>query len=171
MATQTVLNTKERNRAFWKFLFFFIIAVWLIVGAIYFDFSLPSKENAVMRQQVSRYRTQTIAQEKFVASMDDARKLIDSLKTPGVNTAYINQLVAAKLRELTELQYKDSSVYSRLNKNILDVFLRYHESTNKIVELGDAPTQLADYKAKYEMAEQNLQNCRRDLDASRLANL
>jgi len=59
----SVLNHKERNRAFLKFLFFFIISVWLIVGAIYFDMRIPYKENDVLREQVTRYRNQTIAQE------------------------------------------------------------------------------------------------------------
>lgn len=167
---QTVLNNNERNKAFLKFLFFFVITVVLITGAIYFDMRIPSKENDVLRRQVSRYRTQSIAQEKFVTSMDEAKVLIDSLKQPGVNSVYINQQVAAKLRELTDLQYKDSSVFSRMNKNILDLFLRYQDATNKIVSTGDLPRQVEDFKSKYEQTQRDLDQARRDIDLLRRAN-
>ena len=166
----TVLNHKERNRAFLKFLFFFIISVWLIVGAIYFDMRIPYKENDVLREQVTRYRNQSIAQEKFVSSMDQAKVLIDSLKQPGVNSMYLNQQVAAKLRELTDLQYKDSSMYSRMNKNVLDLYLRYQDATNKVVSMGDLPKQLEDYKGKYEQTQRDLDQARRDIDLLRRAN-
>jgi hypothetical protein len=166
---QTILNFRERDRAFFKFLFFFVITVCLVSGAIYFDMRIPSKENEVLREQVSRYRTQSLAQEKFAISMDHAKALIDSLRQPGVNTMYLNQQIAIRLRELTDLQYKDSSLYSRMNKNILDLYLRYQDATNKMVSMGDMPRQLEDYKAKYEQAQRDLDQSRRDLDLLRRA--
>ena len=128
---------------------------------------IPSKENEVLRGEISRYQAQHIAQEKFVNNMDDAKQLIDSLRQPGVNTMYINQQIAAKLRQLTDLQYEDSSVYSRLNKNVIDLYLRYQEATNKIVSMGDLPQQLQDYKGKYEQSERDLDQAKRDLDLLR----
>jgi hypothetical protein len=166
---QTVLNSRERDRAFLKFLFFFIITVCLVSGTIYFDMRIPSKENEVLRQQVSRYRTQSLAQEKFANSMDHAKVLIDSLRQPGVNSMYLNQQIAVRLRELTDLQYKDSSIYSRMNKNILDLYLRYQDATNKMVSMGDMPRQLEDYKGKYEQTQRDLDQARRDLDLLRRA--
>ena len=167
---QTVLNNRERDRAFFKFLFFFVITVCLVSGAIYFDMRIPSKENEVLRQQVSRYRTQSLAQEKFANSMDHAKVLIDSLRQPGVNSMYLNQQIAVRLRELTDLQYKDSSLYSRMNKNILDLYLRYQDATNKMVSMGDVPRQLEDYKGKYEQTQRDLDQARRHLDLLRRAN-
>lgn len=165
----SVLNSKERNRAFLKFLFFFIISVWLIVGAVYFNMKVPHKENAVLREQVMRYRAQSLAQERFVTSMDQAKVLIDSLKQPGVNSMYLNQQIAGKLRELTDLQYKDSSMYSRMNKNVLDLYLRYQDATNKVVSMGDLPKQLEDYKTRFEQSQRDLDQARRDLDLLRRA--
>jgi hypothetical protein len=162
-----VLNQKERNQAFLKFLFFFLLATTMIVSAVYFDIRIPFKENDMLREDVSNYKTQAMAQEKFVKSMDDAKQLIDSLNKPGVNQVYLNQQANAKIRELADLQYKDSSMYSRINKNVLDVFLRYLDATNKSVSMGDLPSQLADYKAKYEQSQRDLDNARRDLDVIR----
>jgi hypothetical protein len=162
-----LVNKKERDTAFWKFLGFFLFSTLLVVSAVYFDTRIPAKDNAIMREQITAYKTQAAAQEKFVRSMDEAKGLIDSLARPGANTVYLNQLVAAKIRELAQLQYKDSSMYSRLNKNVLDVFLRYQEATNKAVSVGDLPRQVEDYRSKYEQAQRDLDNTRRDLDVLR----
>jgi len=101
--------------------------------------------------------------------MDQAKVLIDSLKQPGVNSMYLNQQIAAKLRELTDLQYKDSSMYSRMNKNVLDLYLRYQDATNKVVSMGDLPKQLDDYKSKFEQTQRDLDQARRDIDLLRRA--
>ena len=162
-----IINVKERDTAFWKFLFFFLLSTLLVTSAVYFDTRIPAKDNAIMREQISAYKTQAQAQEKFVRSMDEAKALIDSLSRPGSNNVYLNQQIAAKIRELAQLQYKDSSMYSRLNKNVLDVFLRYQEATNKAVSIGDLPQQLEETKAKFEQAQRDLDNTRRDIDVLR----
>lgn len=161
------VNNRERDIAFWKFLGFFLLTTLMVVGAVYFNTRIPVKDNTMMREQISSFRTQSMAQEKFVKSMDDAKVLIDSLDKPGANTLYLNQLIAARIRELAQLQYKDSSMFSRLNKNVLDVFLRYQEAANKNVSMGDMPRQLEDYKARYEQTQRDLDNARRDLDVLR----
>ncbi|HEY4111044.1 type VI secretion system TssO [Puia sp.] len=165
-----LVNSKERDTAFWKFLGFFLFSMLLVVSAVYFDTRIPAKDNAILRDQVGAYKTQALAQEKFVRSMDEAKALIDSLSRPGSNTVYLNQQIAGKIRELAQLQYKDSSMYSRLNKNVLDVFLRYQEATNKAASIGDLPRQLDDYRQKYEQAQRDLDNTRRDLDVLRRTN-
>ena len=162
-----IINHRERNTAFWKFLGFFLLSTIMIVGAVYFNTRIPSKDNAIMREQISSYKIQAQAQEKFVKSMDEAKGLIDSLNRPGANLVYLNQVIAAKIRELAQLQYKDSSMYSRLNKSVLDVFLRYQESTNKVISMGDVPVQLEEYKSKYEQVQRDLDNARRDIDVLR----
>ena len=162
-----IVNAKERDTAFWKFLFFFLLSTLLVTGAVYFDTRIPAKDNAIMRDQISAYKTQAQAQEKFVRSMDEAKALIDSLSRPGSNNVYLNQQIAAKIRELAQLQYKDSTMYSRLNKNVLDVFLRYQEAANKVAGMGDLPQQLEETRSKYEQAQRDLDNTRRDLDVLR----
>lgn len=165
-----VVNDRERNLAFRKFLGFFLLSVLMVVGAVYFNTRIPAKDNEIMREQLGSFRTQSMAQEKFVKNMDEAKILIDSLNRPGANTIYLNQLIAARIRELAQLQYKDSSMFSRLNKNVLDVFLRYQESANKVVSMGDLPRQLEDYKTRYEQTQRDLDNARRDLDVLRRSN-
>ena len=165
--SQTVLNSQERSASFWKFLFFFVLSTAFIVGAIYFNSEVPHTENKILHKEVARYKLQEAAQAKFVTNMDDAKRLIDSLSTPGANVGYLNQQINAKINELANLQYKDSSIYNRLNKSVIDVFLRYQDATNKAIGLGNTPQQLEDYKQKYEQTQRDLDNCRRDFEVLR----
>ena len=50
------LNAKERNRAFLKFLLFFVFTLVLVVTAIYFDFKLPLKENSYLQKQIDQHQ-------------------------------------------------------------------------------------------------------------------
>src|SRR5215210_8857279 len=126
-----VINAKLRNQAFWKFLFFFLLTIVIIVSAVYFDFRIPSEENAMLRAQVGNYQTQEKAQQQFIATMESAKSLIDSLDKSEGNTVYINTLIGGKLKEMTDFGYnKDNSIYGSMNKTILNVFLDYNNIKN-----------------------------------------
>lgn len=137
--SQIVINAKERQQAFWKFLLLFLLAVGLVVTAFYFDTLVPTKDNKMMRSQVENFRTQEAAQDKFVRAMNETKVLIDSLRKPGAQRAYLNSLINEKLKTMSAMQFNDSSMYSALNASAIDVFNRYTEATNKVIELGDMP--------------------------------
>lgn len=154
--SQIVINAKERQQAFWKFLLLFLLAVGLVVAAFYFDTLVPTKDNKMMRSQLENFRTQEAAQDKFVRAMNETKVLIDSLRKPGAQRAYLNSLIAEKLRTMSALQYNDSTMYSSLNLSTIDVFQRYSEATNKVVELGDMPTNVQNLKTENEKLNSEL---------------
>ncbi|MCD2423577.1 type VI secretion system transmembrane protein TssO [Niabella pedocola] len=162
--SQIVINAKERQQAFWKFLLLFILAVGLVLLAFYFDTLVPTKDNRVMRQQLNNFKLQEAAQDRFVQTMDETKVLIDSLRKPGSQKAYLNSLIMEKIRTLNNLQYKDSSMYSRLNTNVIDVFQRYLEATNKITDIGDMPTEVEKLKADNAQLSRDLTECRTQMN-------
>ncbi|AHF15647.1 type VI secretion system TssO [Niabella soli] len=159
---QIVINAKERQQAFWKFLLLFILAMAFVLVAFFFDTLVPTKDNRMMRQQLNTFKLQEAAQDRFVQTMEEAKGLIDSLRKPGAQKAYLNQQITEKFRILNNLQYKDSSMYSRLNTSVIDVFQRYQDATNKAIDMGDMPTDLE--RLKQENAQLN-----RDLIETRTA--
>lgn len=161
---QLVINARERSQAFWKFLLFFILAIGIILAAAYFDTLVPSKENKMMREQLAKFKLREAAQDRFTNNMNDAKLLIDSLRKPGANQAYLNSQIQEKIRELTALQYKDSSMYSRLNASVIDVFQRYQEATNQVAKLGTLPEDYQKLKAENDQAQRDLQSCRQNLN-------
>lgn len=161
--SQIVINAKERQQAFWKFLLLFLLAVGLVVAAFYFDTLVPTKDNKMMREQLTTYKLQEAAQDKFVQTMDETKVLIDSLRKPGAQKVLLNSIIAEKIRILSNLQYKDSSMYSRLNKSAVDVFQRYLEASNTIADLGDAPLQVDALKAENARLTKDYNECNMQL--------
>jgi len=152
---EQVLNAKERTQAFWKFILFFLIAVTAIVIAVFFNYQVPKKQNLILKEKTDLYQAHTTAEEKFVAAMEEANELLDSLDKPGANVMYLNQLISNKLSMMSALQTADNSASSKQSKIFLDVMLKYQQTKTKLISLGDAAAQLD--KAKADLAQCNLE--------------
>jgi hypothetical protein len=113
------MNTKDRNQAFLKFLALFLVTVTIVIMAVYFDYRLPVRENKVLQEEVSLQRQQDADQQKFVAKMQEAQALLDSLDKPGVNAEQIGIQFSGKINDLSVLQSKDNTVYGLMNKTII----------------------------------------------------
>ncbi len=164
---QKPLNAKERNNAFLKFLLFLIITVAMICGAVYYNFDIPHKENRLLKEKVEQNRIQMMAQEKFTNKLVEVKQLMDSVGKPGVNTLYLNQLVSAKLKELTELQFIDSTVQAKMNRTVLSTYLDYNKVKTEMVNMGDAPNMIADLRSRNEQLQRDNDQLRRDLELVR----
>ena len=44
-------NSKERRNSFLKFLALFLVTVGMIMAAVFFTYRVPTKENALLREQ------------------------------------------------------------------------------------------------------------------------
>lgn len=113
------MNSNDRNQAFLKFLALFLVTVTVVVLAVYFDYRLPVRENKVLQEEVSLQRQQDADQQKFVAKMQEAQALLDSLDKPGVNAEQIGIQFSGKINDLSVLQSKDNTVYGVMNKTII----------------------------------------------------
>lgn len=129
---QQVLNSRERNEAFLKFLLFFLVTVILVVVAVFFDYRLPDKEMDMLRNEVSVSRSGAAYQQQFITRVEDAYQYIDSAKKTGVNVNQINRMVDNKLSDLNTLQLKDSSTFARLNNLALQALNELHEARKNL---------------------------------------
>lgn len=161
---QKPLNTFERSSAFWKFIFFFFLSVLMITTAVYFDFTVPLKENEILKEKAEKANLQAMAQEKFTSSMIQAKAFIDSMGKPGVNVKYIGDQVTDRLRDLTNMHIADSSLQGSMNKVIIDVFLDYNRLKADMINLSDAQSQIADLSSKNDQLMRERDQLRRDLD-------
>src|ERR1700754_2726433 len=95
-----ILNLNERNQAFLKFLLFFLATILLVILAVYFDFRFPTRENKLFSEEIEVQRQVDLNQEKFVATLQDASALLDSLDKQGVNAVQVNLQLGQKLQDL-----------------------------------------------------------------------
>src|SRR5258708_12009399 len=119
---QQVLNSKERNEAFLKFLVFFVVTLILVILAIYFNFRLPVRENRMLQDEIETQRQQDMNQMKFVAKMQEAVVLLDSLGKGGPNADQINLQLNGKLAEMPGQQQKDNNLFGNREKAIVEKF-------------------------------------------------
>lgn len=164
---QQVLNSKERNEAFLKFLLFFVVTLLLVILAIYFNFRLPVRENKMLQDEIETQRQQDMNQTKFVAKMQEAVILLDSLGKGGPGTEQINLQLNGKLAELSGLQLKDNNIYGKMDKAIVEKFSELQSLKRRLQTLQEKEDQISRMEAELNTTKNQLIQAQSDLDAYR----
>jgi Type VI secretion system, TssO len=162
-----VLNAKDRNQAFLKFLLFFLATIILAIFAVYFDFRLPVRENKMLQDEINEQRQIDLNQEKFVSTMQEASVLIDSMDKAGPNLAQINLQLNQKLIDLNGLQLKDNSLSGKMDAAIVDKFLSLQQAKTKLQSLSEKENKISSMEADLNETKAQLQQAQIDLDAYR----
>jgi hypothetical protein len=156
----TILNAKDRNLAFTKFLISFVLTVALVVIAVYFNFSVPEKENELFKEEIARFENNELHQEKFLKKMEESVKLLDGYNGPA-NATRLSIQIDEKIRELTELKKPDSSVYAKLNTAMIEKLIDLKEAKSAVIEKEKLILELnravADVKSELDNCRQNTQ--------------
>lgn len=150
-----ILNSQERNQAFLKFLVFFLITVALIVAAIFFDYRMPVRENAILQDKLSTHRQQEHTQQLFVQRMLEVDALFKTLDSSKASPSQILRQIDAKLIGLSELQGSTNTLYGKMNKIIVEGF-------SELVDLkkasGTTSQQIAALQNELNTCRENLVN-------------
>lgn len=160
---QQILNSQDRNQAFFKFLLFFVITLLLVVTAVYFDFRVPSKENDWLRSQLENRQIQEANQAKFVAKMEEVVALFDSLGKSGANanTDMIFNSINAKIGEMGELQLNDQTMYGRMDKALADKFDELKRAKKELIASNANAGQISALQARLDQCQLQLDGFRR----------
>src|SRR5687768_2221693 len=113
-----VLNKQERTSAFLWFLLFFVVTVGLFVLAVFFNFQVPSRENAALRKQLSAFRQEQAFQGDFLQKMEKVKNNLDSINLPNQNANYMDQVIAQDLVNMRNSIPKESVTHYGLYNNI-----------------------------------------------------
>ena len=119
---EQILNTSERNKAFLKFLLLFMITGVLVVCAVFFNFRVPVKENSWLQSQLEIQRTYDANQAKFIAKMDEAVALLDSLDKKETNVDMVKSELTTTIEQMRKLQQNDQTQYGKMDRAIVFKF-------------------------------------------------
>jgi hypothetical protein len=157
----TVLNSKDRNRAFLKFITLFFVTTLLIVTAAYVDFrGLPESRRNFLEQKFQLQRIEMLNQEEFVVHMEKARVLLDSFGKNENTQTQVEILLTGKLNDMERTRQKDSGLNAKLDARILESFMELQRMKNDRSEL-------AKLAGKARALEQKLEQCEAALDTYR----
>jgi len=151
-----VINAKLRNQAFWKFMIFFVVTVLIVITAVFFDYDVPNKENALLRGKIDDYETQSYNQQQFIASMEAAKKLIDSMVKSGEYDEFTVRKIAKHFDNLHDSKYMDSTIYATMNNEMFIMLDDYSRLSKNYIASKDAKEkadslakQVEEWKGKY----------------------
>jgi hypothetical protein len=157
----TVLNAKDRNKAFVKFVVLFLITMLLIISAAYVDFrGLPESRKNFLEQKYELQRVETLNQEEYVIHMERARILLDSLGRNPEKQTQIEILLTGKLNDMERTRQKDSSLNGKLDTRILEAFMELQRMKKERVALQELA-------GRAKALAQELSQCQIALDAYR----
>jgi energy-coupling factor transporter transmembrane protein EcfT len=162
---QTPINTAERNSAFWKFLFFFVLTVAMIVTAIFFNTKLPFVENALLKEKAENANAQSLAQEKFNKSINEVKVLLDSMDKPQAQLNFINDNISNKLTNLNNIYIVDNSVQAGLDKTIISTLQSFSTLKSSTTMSADIQKEIAELKSSKINLQAENDGLRRDLAA------
>lgn len=146
------LNAKDRTQALLLFLALLIVSITLVVCAIFFDFSMPTKENAVLKKQYQEMQEMMSNQNRMLGLMDSIESNLAVLDKPDANATYTEGVVTNLLIEMNN-SLKDSSssgiVYKKIAANyrqMLDDKARIRNLRKDTEEGGDCAKELEQCK-------------------------
>ena len=161
-------NSKERRSAFFKFLALFVITTLAILFAVYFNFKVPNKENALLKERVKSVEREMEFQNNFSEQMETIKGMIDSLDVPGLNIPYQNSQISAKLVDLQKtIPTKDSTYRYDMYSNIVAVYADLQQSEGELINLKDAENMIKEFKDAYEKCSRDLKTTERELYIAR----
>jgi len=155
---QQVLNSHQRTQAFLKFLLFFVLTTVLIISAIYFNFRVPVKENNYLQGKLDKQLKADAEQVKFVAKMEEAVVLLDSLdRTDQVDI--ISGKLSRLIGEMDDLKLNSGNVlYNKMNNAIVSKFMDLRKNIIGVQKSKRDAELIASLRAKYKECNNKLPN-------------
>ena len=162
------LNKKERKKAFWKFLAFFIVTILFVMGAVFINFDIPQKQKKLLAKENELLNRELDFQTDFSKGIKEVKATLDSINQSGQNVMYLERLVNTKLAEINQsIPEGDSLRQRKLYNYVIQSFLDLQESKRKLRELQNAQKLIQKYKKNVERYMEALEQTERDLSRCR----
>ena len=148
-----VLNKKERTSSFLLFLLMFAITIGILFTAFFFSYKLPWKENEVLRAENQKIRYEFLYQKRFMTSLEDIDKKIDSLDNAREGYFFLEHSINADLIDLKSDIPKDSLGDRGMYENLILTYKKLVDAKRDLKQVESARLDIEDLKeqiAEYE---------------------
>ena len=158
------LNKKERKKAFWKFLAFFIATILFVLGAVFINSSIPQEQRELLAKENEMLNRELEFQTDFSKGIKEVQAKLDSINQPDQNVMYLDRSVNTKLAEINQsIPEGDSLRQRKLYNYVIQSFLDLQEAKRKLRELQDVRKRIKDYQENTEQYKEALEQKERDL--------
>jgi Type VI secretion system, TssO len=154
------LNIKEHNNAFLKFFLFFLVTLIMAVSAVYFNFKVPNKELAILRERSELLRNQQINQENYKRTLNEIMMVFNKLDS-STSKAMVESELTGKLEALrTAASIEDSTASQKLNQVVFGLVNEYRNAKFKLFDLKDFEQEIKKKNDKIQELGRDLDDCR-----------
>ncbi|MGS0528312.1 type VI secretion system TssO [Zobellia nedashkovskayae] len=139
-----ILNKKERTSSFLLFLLMFAITVGILFTAFFYSYKLPWKENAVLRKENKKMQYEFLYQKKFINTLEDVDKQIDSLDTVKEGWFFVEQSIIKNLIDLRSDIPKDSLDNRSMYENLVLTYNKLVDAKRDLKQVETARQEIKD---------------------------
>jgi Type VI secretion system, TssO len=154
------INIKEHNSSFVKFLIFFLVTLIMAVSAVYFNFKVPNKELAILRERSELLRNQQINQEKYKRTLGEVMAVLSKLDSASSNKAMVVSELTPKIDALNAAaSIDDSTASQKLNQMVFVLVKQCQNAKSDLYDLKDVDKAINDLKSENITLRTNLKDC------------
>jgi Type VI secretion system, TssO len=154
------INIKEHNSSFVKFLIFFLVTLIMAVSAVYFNFKVPNKELAILRERSELLRNQQINQENYKRTLNEVIQVFNKLDS-STSKAMVESELSDKLNALRNAaSIEDSTASQKLNQMVFGLVNEYRNAKFKLFDLKDFEQEIRKKNEKIQELGRDLDDCR-----------
>ena len=131
----------------------FAITIGILFTAFFFSYKLPWKENEVLRAENQKIRYEFLYQKRFMTSLEDIDKKIDSLDNAREGYFFLEQSINADLIDLKSDIPKDSLGDRGMYENLILTYKKLVDAKRDLKQVESARLDIEDLKeqiAEYE---------------------
>jgi hypothetical protein len=119
------LNQTERNKAFYRFLFFFLVTIGLIVAVVFFSIEVPFREGDKIRKEMLALQNERSINDSFSVAMKEAITELDKFdkkkESPGATKLRVEFRIDKMNQLLKSIPNGENSIYALMVRNIQDL--------------------------------------------------
>lgn len=162
------LNKRERVKAYYRFLLFFLITVVVIILAVFINYQIPMKENKILRVQYEQLNKELEFQTSFSRKMNEVQNILDSINNTGQNVPYLEQLVSTKLAAMKEsIPVNDSLKQRKMYDYTIQTLLTLQDSKRNLRDYKESQVLIKQYEDNIQKYKDAYEQSKRDLDICR----
>ncbi|WP_265429830.1 type VI secretion system TssO [Chryseobacterium sp. YIM B08800] len=131
-----VLNKKQRSRAYWFFVLFFVITVAMLITAVFFNTYFPFKENSLLKKENAKIQKEMETQDKFSFQLEKVKSAVDSIGVAGQNDFFNEKLALSILADMYKQLPKDTLQNKNMYNNTIITYKDLIDAKKQIKQLS-----------------------------------
>jgi len=131
-----VLNKKQRSRAYWFFVLFFVITVAMLITAVFFNTYFPFKENSLLKKENAKIHKEMETQDKFSFQLEKVKSAVDSIGVAGQNDFFNEKLALSILADMYKQLPKDTLQNKNMYNNTIMTYKDLIDAKKQIKQLS-----------------------------------